>query len=91
MSVRSNGFIVLSWLAVAFGVLSYILASFIPVGFDIAAIILSVIALVGLRKEVKKKRYVAWAGLIIGGSKLLIIIGMVLWVIIAFSLNPVAH
>ena len=91
MSTKTNGFIVLSWLAVALGVLSYILTSFLPVGFGIAAVILSLIALLGLKGETGKKKYVAWAGLIIGGSKLLIIIGMALWIIIAFSLNPVAH
>jgi hypothetical protein len=91
MRSRSGVFVVLSWLSVVSGILSYALAHSIPVGLDVAAILFSVIALIGLRREARKKRYVAWVGLCLGLSKLLIIFGMFLWIIIAFSLNPVAH
>lgn len=82
---------ILAWLSIGFGVASWVLASLIPVGLDIAGILLGLLALRLAPRAAKGIRRAGWAGLVISGAKLLVMIGLLLWVFAAFMVNPVAH
>ena len=81
----------LPWAALICGVLSWLLTPVLPVGLDIAAIILGVMALKQTSKDLKKERLMANIGLWAGLIKLIAVALTFLWVIIAFLRNPVAH
>ncbi|MFH1278603.1 MAG: hypothetical protein ABIK65_09510 [Candidatus Eisenbacteria bacterium] len=81
----------IAFLSLILGALSWVLASWIPVGLDVAAVVLGMTALRALRGAPKKERIVAWIGFVLGLSKLLVLAGMIVWLAIAFSRNPVAH
>jgi hypothetical protein len=61
------------------------------VGFDIAAIVLGILALKMASNDEKLIRRIAWLGLCIGAAKLIVIIFSFIALLLVFWKNPVAH
>jgi sorbitol-specific phosphotransferase system component IIC len=89
--VENSRYITLSRVSLALALISWFLMGVIPVGIELAAVVTAVISLAGLNRNERKKQRVAWIAPIIGLLKLVATVGLFLWVILAFWLNPVAH
>jgi len=81
----------LAWFSLLCGVLAWLLASVLPAGPDIAAIILGARALGQTSKDDKKTRIIAHMGLWSGALKLLTMLLTAAWALISFILKQVAH
>lgn len=81
----------IAWLSVTLGAASWAFASVVPIGLDVAAVVLGLLALRGARGKPARERVVPWIGIALGLSKLLAMAGLIVWLVIAFSRNPVAH
>ena len=81
----------LPWAALICGVLSWPLTPVLPIGLDVVAIVLGLLALKQTSKDLKKERLMAHVGLWAGLIRLVAAALTFLWVIIAFARNPVAH
>ena len=81
----------LAWVSVGCGVGSWLLAIVIPVGVDLAGIIVGLLAIYSDRDGSGGARRIAIWGVVISGAKLLAMIALFAWVIISFAINPVAH
>lgn len=82
---------ILPWAALICGVLSWPLSPFVPIGLDIAAIVLGLLALKQTSKDLRKERLMAHVGLWAGLVRLIAGALTLLWVFLAFARNPVAH
>lgn len=81
----------LAWISLVCGILGWILAPVLPLGLDVVAVITGTVALRRTDKQVKKERLIAHIGLWLGITKLITMCLLLIWVIVAFMLNPVAH
>lgn len=81
----------LAWASLICGVAAWPLAGPIPFLPGLAAVIVGAIALGKLKKEERKRRNMAWVGIVTGGLSILAILATYIWVVLAFMRNPVAH
>ena len=81
----------LAWVSLACGILGWVLAPFIPFGLDVTAVVTGIVALRRTGKDAKRERFIAHFGLWLGIVKLVTMCLLMIWVIVAFMLNPVAH
>ncbi len=81
----------LAWASLLCGVVSWLLMPALPVGPDVAAVILGILALGQTSKDDRKMRTIAHTGLWLGAAKLLVMLLTLAWVVFAFMRNPVAH
>jgi len=81
----------LAWISLTCGILGWILAPFLPFGLDVAAVATGIVALRRTSNDAKKERLIAHFGLWLGIAKLVTMCLLMLWLIVAFMLNPVAH
>lgn len=73
------------------GILSWLLASIFPFGLAIVGALLGLIVIRSNAKNLHRGRRIAYWGLIISAAKLITDVAILLWVLIAFFINPVAH
>ena len=81
----------LSWLSVACGVASWLLAGVVSFGLEIAGIILGIVALRGAGDDQQGGRRIAFWGIAISAAKLLAMAVLLVWIVVSFAINPVAH
>ena len=81
----------LAWVSLACGILGWVLAPFIPFGLDVVAVVTGSVALRRTNKDAKRERLIAHFGLWLGIAKIFAMCLLMIWIIVAFMLNPVAH
>ena len=81
----------LAWAALICAGASWFLSPFLPVGPDIAAVILGILALRKRKVLPKKMRQIAIVGIIAGAVKFVAVLSTLIWLVVAFMRNPIAH
>lgn len=81
----------LAWASLACGVVSWFLAAFIPIGIELAGIILGVLAIRRARDDQRGPRRIAIWGVVISVVKLVAVIGFFAFAMTALAVNPMAH
>ena len=81
----------LAWIALACAILSWLALPTGIVGLEIAALIMGAIVLVKAQRTHRRERRVAVAAIVLSVLKLVVYAALLIWIVIAFNKNPVAH